>query len=219
MENIRLRFSQDGEDDEVTMPGVRGHGGNNMKLDELMNLWEERLQETEEGNVPQLDHDSDWETSIEDMDELSELFAYQKFVAEIPAYEWLLRRLRREILLTPSEPSSQEALHDTILNFFPPPQRVSRSEPLKPCHIKFILDWDLLGFIREQEYEEREGLLEKIITITGSRKDAQAMTCLQYFHQTWPAYSACLISLVEAAVFSKPGTVCKCTLMVVLFLR
>jgi hypothetical protein len=56
------------------------------------------------------------------------------------------------------------------------------------CLFVHLQQQDPSAFVREQEYREKpDEVVEITITLTGSAKDAQALTCAQYLCQTWPS--------------------------------
>jgi hypothetical protein len=70
----------------------------------------------------------------------------------------------------------------------------------------YTLDWDLLSFLEDQEYSESNAeALPLVITLTGSREAAQALTCAQYLHQTWPSSAGKMLQLLQALLRIRPG--------------
>jgi hypothetical protein len=137
---------------------------------------------------------------------MPELLAYRDFIYKSPAYEWLLASLRREFLLAPVEPNSMEAIRRKIIHFLPSSHKVSRKKSAEAYKMTFEIEWDPLAFVKEQEYREEPGeAVERAITLTGSAKDAQALTCAQYLCQTWPLAGEHTVRLVKDVVRSGPG--------------
>jgi hypothetical protein len=134
------------------------------------------------------------------------LLAYRDFILNSPAYEWLLTSLRKETLLAQPDPNSMLAIRREIINSLPPSRKISRNRPAEAYNITFDISWDPLAFIREQSYEEKpEDVVGKVITLTGSARDAQALTCEQYLCQTWPSAGKYIIRLVKDVVQGGPG--------------
>jgi hypothetical protein len=52
--------------------------------------------------------------------------------------------------------------------------------------------------------EITEEVVAKVITLTGSAMDAQALTCEQYLCQTWPSAGEYIIRLVKDVVRGGP---------------
>lgn len=135
-----------------------------------------------------------------------ELLAYRDFIFKSSAYEWLLASLRREILLTPAEPNCMDTIRRKIIESLPKFHKFSRKQSTEAYKITFGIEWDPLAFIREQGYREvPDKAIEIAITLTGSAKDAQALSCAQYLCQTWPLAGEHIIQLVKDVVRSRPG--------------
>ncbi|KAH8129832.1 hypothetical protein LI328DRAFT_153386 [Trichoderma asperelloides] len=133
-------------------------------------------------------------------DSLPELSAYRDFISKHPAYEWLLQSIQRELFMSASG-NVQTNIRETILGYLPKAYRVSRREAPKRYILTFTADWDLALFLQDQEYRESpERSIERAITITGSKIDAQAATTLQYLSQTWPSYGVYLLHIVKHVV-------------------
>lgn len=133
-------------------------------------------------------------------DSLPELSAYRDFISKHPAYEWLLQSIQRELYMGASG-NVQTNIRETILGYLPKAYRVSRREAPKRYILTFTADWDLALFLQDQEYRESpERSIERAITITGSKIDAQAATTLQYLSQTWPSYGVYLLHIVKHVV-------------------
>ncbi|GFN15432.1 Pfs domain protein [Aspergillus tubingensis] len=185
-----------------------------------MDLWDQNLEDADgelataqfDSGAEHLDVDDD--IPIEDGDEnLPEHTEFWSLITSSPVYEWLLGSLRRKLHLQPAEPNVQDAIRDRILETLPSSRRVSRYDQPTIYQVEFLLNWDPASFIAEQEYDtSKEGFLGKIITITGSGQDAQAMTCLQYLQQTWHSYGADILQLVEATLLSERDYKHSCTL-------
>jgi hypothetical protein len=102
--------------------------------------------------------------------------------------------------------NSMEAIRQKIISSLP--HEVKSTEAHK---VTFVIEWDPLAFVKEQEYrEEPDEAIEKAITLTGSAKDAQALTCAQYLCQTWPSTGEHTTRLVKDVLRSGPGHRHKC---------
>lgn len=152
-------------------------------------------------NVPMEDNDGN----------LIEIAIYRKVISDSQAYKWLLGSIQRTSALYPAEQNAQDAIRERILNSIPLPRTVGRHDQPKVYQTTFTINWNPIAFVTEQGYDQdKDGFLGKIITITGSRIDAQAMTSLQYLHQTWHSYGANIIQIVEATLVIGPGCEYKC---------
>ena len=191
-----------------------------MSANEKISLWDRKLEDPEDDPIPNENADI-YEASADnpmnqDSDEESEegkqgsdtpqLLAYRSFISKAPAYEWLLARLRREFLLAPAEPNYMEAIRREIIKFLPSCHKVSRTTSAEAYTMTFVIEWDPLAFVKEQMYkEEPDEAVEMAITLTGSAKHAQALTCAQYLCQVWPSSGEYIIRLVKDVVRSGPS--------------
>jgi hypothetical protein len=115
-----------------------------------------------------------------------QISAYRDFISKSPAYEWLLESLQRECLLVPTEPDALKKIRQTLMECFPIAHRVSQRHAAETYTVTFTIEWDPHAFFVQQNYERKaEEILGRVITLTGSETDAQAVTCEQYFQQTW----------------------------------
>ena len=67
------------------------------------------------------------------------------------------------------------------------------------------MQWDILGFMRDQflENEFSNSALGLVITISGSAQHVQATTCSDYIRQTWPALGSQVLDALQDA-FNSP---------------
>ncbi|KAM0516344.1 hypothetical protein ACHAPE_005491 [Trichoderma viride] len=133
-------------------------------------------------------------------DSLPELSAYKDFISKHPAYEWLLRSIRKELYMDmPGD--IQTDIRETILGHLPRAQSISRREAPSGYALTFTADWDPVTFLQEQKYKESpERAIERAITLTGSKTDAQAVTTAQYLKQIWPSSGIHLLHVVKHVV-------------------
>lgn len=179
-----------------------------------MGLWLEKLEEPyiEQGELISTPFND--EQLGEDEDEASlttQLLAYRELLSVSPAYEWLLENLQKEFSLAPVEPNHVNSIKHEIIRFLPASHKISRRRSPESYKMVFEVDWDPLAFIKEQGYKEEPAeVVEKAVTLTGSTKDAQALTCKQYLCQTWPSLGEHLMQLVKDVVNFGPGYRCIC---------
>jgi hypothetical protein len=207
---------------EESLLDVQTSDTDKMSLSEVMGLWDTKLEDAEdaippdpqirdfnEANVNDLmSQDSNEEAEEEEKEEaiMPELLTYRDFISKTPAYEWLLASLHRESLMAPAEPNSMGTIRRKIIYSLPSSHKISRKKSAETYKVTFRVEWDPMTFIREQEYSvEPDEAVEIAITLTGSTKDAQALTCAQYLCQTWPSAGEHTIRLVKNVVRSGPG--------------
>ncbi|KAJ5538344.1 purine and uridine phosphorylase [Penicillium frequentans] len=197
---------------------VPANGDYRMGLNDRMKLWY-HTQERANNELQNEQNEADTgleisgKVSVEDGDEnIPEIAIYRKFISNSPAYKWLLGSIQREIALSPADPNAQDAIRAQILESIPLTWTMGRHDKPKIYQTTFTINWNPVAFVREQGYDQdNDGYLGKMITITGSRIDAQAMTSLQYIHQTWHSYGAQIIQIVEATLISEQGCEYICT--------
>lgn len=132
--------------------------------------------------------------------------SYSDFVTKSPVYKLLVTRLRRELLLVSSEPNHMSAIRRRVLELLPKCNIVSGKIPAKSHTLRFLMSWDPLKFFEEQLYQGKpQEVVEQVITLTGSARDAQAQTCAEYLSQTWPCTGKDIILLLKNVLGSEPG--------------
>ncbi|KAM0254595.1 hypothetical protein ACHAQJ_006631 [Trichoderma viride] len=143
----------------------------------------------------------------EDIIKLS-LQQYWDIIYETEPYEWLISRLRREFLLTSTELNIMNEIKQKITSHLPKPSLENPTRSSTTYKVMFTVDWDLLDFLKTQQYEDKPYQADMAITLTGgSYKDAQALTCAQYLSQTWPG-SGEHVMLLLLDVIRKPRARC-----------
>jgi hypothetical protein len=136
---------------------------------------------------------------------------YQKFIYKSPAYQWLLASLCRELILASTHPNTRDTIRHKILSILPHYPRISRKRPAAALRIRFALNWDPRQFVETQGHKEQlDDVIERSITLTGSTKDAQALTCKEYLCQVWPASGEDIMELVKKIVSSAPSQLHTC---------
>lgn len=148
---------------------------------------------------------------------------YREQIVGTPAYQWLLAELKKEMLLELESCEAVHAIRDTIASSLPLSRKVSASRPIEILQLTFEIPWDLKAFLDEQRFLEypKEAttikklmdpskVIEKAATITGSAKDAQALTTEQYLRQTWPTTGEWILKVVKDVVALGPGLKVSC---------
>jgi hypothetical protein len=86
--------------------------------------------------------------------------------------------------------------------------RISRRRKPVLFTVRLELDWDLVGFLKSQEYDEetparKESLhtfVRRVITLSGDENIVQALPCSEYMEQIWPTTSHDFTQLLEQMV-------------------
>ncbi|KAK5999155.1 Conidiophore development regulator abaB [Cladobotryum mycophilum] len=125
---------------------------------------------------------------------------YASIIHDTPAYQWLLGRLRREVIIGASDFTAVQGLRQMILLALPKP-RISKRSPAQVFTMKFELIWDILAFLQQQEYEAKPyEALPQVITLTGTSPHVQALSCEEYMRQTWQTTADAVLEAVQIAV-------------------
>jgi hypothetical protein len=118
------------------------------------------------------------------------------------AYQWLIENARTSALLTERKGTILEEIAckiDATLSSL----RTTKSRTAQVFQARFEMDWDLLTFLRGQDYDSTlEVAVEQAITITGSGSNAQALSCVDYMRQTWPSTGREIVHALQKALRS-----------------
>lgn len=124
---------------------------------------------------------------------------FRECIVKSYAYEWLLNDLQRHCFLASSGPNLMAEVSDAILLNLSMESHSSKRESAIPFKMTYAMEWNLVQFLEDQEYiETNSQALSMVITLTGSRKAAQALTCSQYLHQTWPFSGGKVLNLLQS---------------------
>lgn len=126
---------------------------------------------------------------------------FRDFLRHSPAYTWLLDQARVCASLTKTAGTPLETINTKMDDLFQAMEDRSLRGPIFDA--RFEMEWDLLGFLRRQKYDAPlEIAIERAITLTGSAKNTQAMTCLDYMSQTWPVIGEEIVKVLQKALKS-----------------
>ncbi|CAH0047215.1 unnamed protein product [Clonostachys solani] len=140
------------------------------------------------------------------------LRSYREFIRNSEVFQWLLGRLYVESSLVAAEPRAMEAIRAKIISSLRPSQRISRNASSERFNASFCVGWDPSGFLQSQEYGLNAAqVTSRIITLTGSENDAQALTCSQYLSQTWPTTGSLTLKVIKAVLHNDPNNLQHCT--------
>jgi hypothetical protein len=138
--------------------------------------------------------EADEETKDRELPELP----YMETVNNSSARKLLLTNLKREIMLGLPERGKGATIRQQLLSSLPHPAKISHSQIVQSYNAEFFLPWDPESFVRQQNYSTTlEEVIDSVITLTGAKKDAQALTCSQYIYQTWPSTGRYSLQLLK----------------------
>jgi hypothetical protein len=119
---------------------------------------------------------------------------------ESKAYDWLLRKIRTNLILTSRKGTPVEIIKDAIPVGLSS-RGVSGKRSLSVREAVCETSWNPLIFLKEQHYQDKENqAIGEVITVTGSAIDSQAMTCAHFMHQTWPSTGDEALRALQAAM-------------------
>ncbi|KAJ3578823.1 hypothetical protein NPX13_g1746 [Xylaria arbuscula] len=132
---------------------------------------------------------------------IPELEDYKKVLVDDPSYMWMLARLHRDLILSTAQSSILDQITKEIQTKFPQTRTISRKRPPDEVHVTFTIDWDILGFLYQQDYDiPHFEAIQNCVTLTGTRIHAQALTCKQYMTQMWPFTGMQTLKLIQEAL-------------------
>ena len=176
-----------------------------LTLAEKMGLW--NVEGADFADV-QAERPEDSADLVDEEDEVYHLphFAEaRKFLIESKAFKWLLGRIETALNLTTRNGTIMERINDEICTTLSFQKALNR----EIYTAKFEINWRLLDFLREQQYENGEDQdISTIITLNGSAINAQAATCAQYMQQTWPVTGSETLRALQTTLAKKSTHTC-----------
>jgi nucleoside phosphorylase len=154
--------------------------------------------------VQEDDEDPENDDLIDDEQKTPEsldLTVYRKIILEAPAFKTLVAALQRECLLVTPESDFMREIGEKLLKHLPLNPRISRKRSAEIFKMKCTVNWDPITFLITQEYTQQPAdAFETAITLTGSNRTAQAVTCGRYLCQTWPSSGEHIMALIKGLV-------------------
>lgn len=128
---------------------------------------------------------------------------YREVIFDSEAYKGLAIRLASAASLTPiSDSDAMRAIRAKVSATLPIEKHISRHEESTLLTMAIVVLWNPIAFLGDQ-YRDSENfieLLERVITLTGSASNAQALPCSEYVAQTWPTAGPYILAAVSGAV-------------------
>ena len=113
------------------------------------------------------------------------------------AFSWLLSSLSTEVSLEQSQSDVMESIRHEIIRSMPSLRILSRRIPPTAHNVAFILDWDPMEFLRQQNADMSYVTITDVITLTGNSENSQALPCAMYLRQTWPSTAESTLELLH----------------------
>ncbi|KAL3456392.1 hypothetical protein BJX64DRAFT_41596 [Aspergillus heterothallicus] len=120
-----------------------------------------------------------------------------------PSYWWLVGSLRKIFFLTHMPQGPMRTIAAIVGEPFNTRKPIPIDSNLESriVNARYVVDWDPLSFLETQDYSVDPGdIIERVITMTGTLGDAQALTCAQYMRQTWPSFGDCLLMMLKTVM-------------------
>jgi hypothetical protein len=158
---------------------------------------------------------SDNALTLSDDDEIIVLDkrGYREAIFDSEAYKALAIRLASETFLAPlSDSDAMRAIRSKVLATLPIEKYISRHEESTLLTMTIVVRWDPIAFLEDQyrDSEKPVDLLGRVITLTGSASNAQALPCSEYVAQTWPTTGPHILATVSRAVQTQSMTTSTC---------
>jgi len=190
---------EDVDDDEVDEGACFWRAQKVLSVEEKMRLWM-----APKPQIPQLSDGLSSYANEEHEQEEIEDFAIShypeawKFLTNGHGYQWLLGRVRTEMILTGRVDTVAEDIRQEIL------RGLSSSNP-EPGHRHilsqaFEIRWNIRDFLKEHYADQEYPQLGTLITLVGSGMDAQALTCAEYMRQVWPTTGVETLDALQKAL-------------------
>ena len=154
------------------------------------------------------------ETTVEEDASLAQLSAYESFIRTSDAYIWLLSKMKQSKQLTCGTPHSEEIGAQILarLKFLRTGEslrKMSRRSPASTVTMTFELEWDPASVLPEEASGQIPSF-EDVLCLTGTVKEAQGTTALQYMTQTWPGSYGPVMTLISQLISLPRGKECHC---------
>ena len=111
----------------------------------------------------------------------------------------MVKKLRSVLKLSPRKGSAIEEVHNHILEALASLHKQKIAPVANASRCWFNIEWEPVIFLTEQ-YPSTTTRIENVISLTGSDPNAQAATCAQYMHQTWPIAGSETLRALSTAI-------------------
>jgi hypothetical protein len=156
--------------------------GQQLSLNERLNLFTKSGSSTNGLSDPSLDLLDDEEAAL-----VTDLRPVRDLLVSSDAFRRLAEKLRRR--LYHDDGLEMDRIRKTVL-----------PNVDKPRHeVTLTVDWNLAEFM-DTQYGRDFPSIGRVVVLTGSSLYAQATTCADYLHVTWPRSSSLLIELLDTAL-------------------
>lgn len=157
---------------------------------------EEELVYPDETCVGVADEDDDDDATVSP----TGMEAYREVITGSGSYDWLISKLRCDLSFYVPGEDAREQISNSIYSH-PALRRVSRRAPQPVLKAVYMVDWDLVDFLHDQDYGKRttEALWDAL-TLTGRANESEGLACGDYMCRIWPHSGAKFLELLESIV-------------------
>ncbi|KAE9374285.1 hypothetical protein N431DRAFT_556628 [Stipitochalara longipes BDJ] len=170
---------------------------------EKVNLWNVEQPDTgrQHDDIPKINEANNVTHGEDDIEEDYAITHFPDawtFLTSCHAYQWLVSRMRAELLLTRIEGTRAAAIKIDILKELADLRRSEHSRVEETA--RFEIAWDLIGFLKDKYLDAQEIRLGSLITIVGTGDEMQAITCVEYMKQVWPVTGPETLIVLQGAL-------------------
>ena len=154
------------------------------------------------------DTDDDWSGPVEE--HLDDFETYTHLVVSHASFQWLLSKFRNRLRTTEATCENTARIRNDVMSAFPGLNSVRGSTQCSTFCARFLVSWDLEGFLREQTISgSTVASVARIITLSGTVDNARALTCEEYMDQTWPTTGLHLVTLIDESLRPQRSASCR----------
>ncbi|KAL4909723.1 hypothetical protein BDW74DRAFT_173217 [Aspergillus multicolor] len=128
---------------------------------------------------------------------------YERFISASDAYQWLLLKIHQHGHIALDDPSVVSNIGKTLRNRLRAQQALHKISRRKASLVSmaFEVDWNPIQYLTNLGMElPAPNVLERILCLTGTWNEAQAMTVVEYLRQTWPVSGEHMIALMHKLI-------------------
>lgn len=157
----------------------------------------------------------DPEVSYDEYDaaKLPRLSDYENFIQSSRSYSWLICELNQHEKLSPmGSDAAISKIGSTIRDHFRAQmcsRKMSNRRPISGLQVDFVIPWShSRSAWWKIPHSTSSSILDKLLCITGSKCEAQAMTVKAYMRQTWPTTEDVVTRLFERLLLLEDNRSC-----------
>jgi len=149
------------------------------------------------------------EKELDDL--LSSFSSHQNFLRQSQEYQWLLGKIRANVMLLQKDRDVMSAISNEINAAFDRLKNKGSQSPAPVYTVSFDIKIGIGPFLDRYYANDSYRDVGSVITLTGSAVNAQAVTCRQYLQQTWPISGIKTLDALERSRTSQSSRPYRCT--------